>query len=550
MNAISLRDQALTACRHLISQLNRDPATTTNGCFDRRFWAWKLTDFPEATFQRNAAPLCWYLEQDEVTNKETLRKWIRQALLYAARIQHRDGSFDQAYPNERSYGATAFLLPDLIRAYDAVCASLRPQEDSHILASFERAADFLCRNSEKHGLITNHIAGAALGLLKAHHLFERNAYLEKSREVVENILNSQSQEGWFPEYGGADAGYQTLCMYYLAQIYRLLPGPKLREALGRSLDFLTYFVHPDGSFGGEYGSRRTEVYYPGGIALLADEFPAAAALTEAMTRAIISGSTTTVLDVDIGNMAPLLSNIILAVEAPAALFIFDPLPYQAIHVDQDFEEAGIHIRGTEKYYAVLGASNGGVLKVFDKTRKRLLFDDGGLLGITQRGNLITSQNSDPEAEIVVGENGVQIHSRLSFVADASPTPFNYLLLRMANLTFMRIPALNEWIKKLMVKTLIKKGDFISIAHRRRLEFSVGKVLIVDHIKKDGPTALTRLQMGRKFSAIHMASARYFSPQQLDQPEAIELDCSVLNRTGMITHSVQIDAANGSVERLV
>jgi hypothetical protein len=101
-----------------------------------------------------------------------------------------------------------------------------------------------------------------------------------------------------------------------------------------------------------------------------------------------------------------------------------------------------------------------------------------------------------------------------------------------------------------VKTLIKKGDFIPIAHRRRLEFGDGKVLIVDNIKKDGPTALTRLQMGRKFSAIHMASARYFSPQQLDQPEAIELDCSVLNRTGMITHSVQIDAANGSVERLV
>ena len=550
MMEISIRDQALTACRQLLSHLNRDPATPTMGCFDRRYWAWKLTDFPEATFQRNAAALRWYLEQEAAENKDALRNWIKQSLLYAARIQQRDGSFDQAYPNERSYGATAFLLPDLISAYDGVRGTLRALEESHILASIERAADFLWRGSEQHGLISNHIAGAAFGLMKAQRLFQKDKYLEKSRAIVGDILSSQSQEGWFPEYGGADAGYQTLCMYYLAQIYRMLPGPKLREGLRRSLDFLTYFVHPDGSFGGEYGSRRTEIFYPGGIALLADEFPAAAALTDAMTRAIVSRSTTTVLDVDIGNMAPLLLTTIMAAEAPAPLSAPDPLPWLDQHIQQDFKEAGIHIRGTEKYYAIVGASNGGVVKVFDKTRQRLLFDDCGLLGITQRGNLITSQNSDPEAEIVVGENGVQIHSRLSFVPAASPTPFNYLLLRMANLSVMRIPFLNEWIKKLLVKALIKKDDLIPIAHSRRMEFGEEKILLVDQVKKDGPTEVARLQMGQKFSAIHMASARYFSPQQLWQPEAIALDCDVLNRSGTITQSVQIDCDAGSVERLV
>jgi len=44
---ISLSDQVNITCRHLLSEINRDPSSSTYGCFDRRYWAWKLTDFPE-----------------------------------------------------------------------------------------------------------------------------------------------------------------------------------------------------------------------------------------------------------------------------------------------------------------------------------------------------------------------------------------------------------------------------------------------------------------------------------------------------------------------
>jgi len=550
MNNISIKDQALISCRHLLSSLNRDPATTSTGCFDRRFWAWKLIDFPEATFQRNAAPLAWYLSQVDDQEKVTLRGWIKQSLLFSAKIQHRDGSFDQAYPNERSYGATAFLLPDLISAYESILPSLNTKENTAILDSFKRGADFLCKSREQHGLISNHIAGAALGLLKAQQLFKDQAYLDTSREIVQTILTHQSKEGWFPEYNGADPGYQTLCMYYLAQIYRMHPNANLRDALKKSLDFLTYFYHPDGTFGGEYGSRRTEIYYPGGIALLADEFPAAAVLTEAMINSIENRTTATVLDVDFGNTAPLLSNYILAINAPERQQDTEPLPYVASETKRNFSQAGIHIHGNANYYAVFGTSNGGVLKVFDKAEKKQVFDDGGLLGVTQRGSLITSQIPDHEAQVTIEENGIQTQARMSYVPTTNPTPLNYLFLRVANLTLMRVPFLNEWIKKWMVKTLIKKDDHTPIQYTRRVEFGTENIKIVDRVKIDGRTTLTRLRMGIKFSAIHMASARYFSPQQLSSPEGIELDCKVLNHTGGITQSLQIDIKTGSVEKLI
>ena len=118
---ISIRDQALLGCRRLLNQLNRDPSTSTFGCFDRRYWAWKLIDFPEATFQRNIKPLCWFMDQPEAKSyRDTITENIKAGLLYALGIQHIDGSFDQAYPNEHSYGATAFLLPDLISAYETI----------------------------------------------------------------------------------------------------------------------------------------------------------------------------------------------------------------------------------------------------------------------------------------------------------------------------------------------------------------------------------------------------------------------------------------------
>ena len=84
-----------------------------------------------------------------------------------------------------------------------------------------KAADFLARSSEQHSLISNHLAGAALGLFKAGELFQENRYSDKGQSLLNLILKNQSSEGWFPEYGGADPGYQTLCMHYLAQIYTI-----------------------------------------------------------------------------------------------------------------------------------------------------------------------------------------------------------------------------------------------------------------------------------------------------------------------------------------
>ncbi len=538
---IDLRTQTLTACRHLLSEINRDPATPTYGCFDRRYWGWKLVDFPEATFQRNLSALAWLREQPEGQDmRAMLTRTIQSGLLYAARIQHRSGAFDQAYPYEQSYGATAFLVPDLLDAYQAVKADCDNDTQLTIKAMLAKAAKFLYQHAELHGTISNHLAGAALALLKAGDYLKQPDYTTKSREILDFILSKQSSEGWYVEYGGADPGYQTLCMYYLAQIYQIAPFDELQHSLAASLDFLQYFVQPDGSFGGEYGSRRTEIYYPGGIALLSAEFPLAAAMTARMLACIEEGRTTRLADMDMGNTAPLLNNTIKA------------LPFQAAHSDMnlpsdpvegtlshDFPEAGIFIRATDQYYCIMGASTGGVTKIYDKKKARLVWDDCGLLGQTNRGVIVSTQITAPDQGWRLSGDSVELWGNFQPIKSSLPGPGNFLLLRLMNLTVMRVGFLNELVKKVLVRMLISGGSSLPLKRTRSLKFQPDQVVIQDNVEKTGSIRLENLRYGGKFSAIHMASSRYFSPGQSSALDLPELDVEALNRDGVCKHTFAI-----------
>src|SRR5512133_780835 len=115
-----VEQQVIIALRRLLSEQNRDSCAPAYGCFDRRFWAWKLVDFPEATFQRNVYPLAWNLQKPSnkhVFDQTAIQVAVVSGLKYSFQIQHRDGSFDQAFPNGYSYGANAFLIQPLLESY-------------------------------------------------------------------------------------------------------------------------------------------------------------------------------------------------------------------------------------------------------------------------------------------------------------------------------------------------------------------------------------------------------------------------------------------------
>src|SRR5262249_16870523 len=96
-----------------LSLLDRLTVSPTRGSFDRAYWHYRTDKgYASATFQQLAWPLAALWSWERVVNPwrrcPALLEAARSGLLEWARIQHRDGSFAEWYPGERSHVATAF----------------------------------------------------------------------------------------------------------------------------------------------------------------------------------------------------------------------------------------------------------------------------------------------------------------------------------------------------------------------------------------------------------------------------------------------------------
>jgi hypothetical protein len=531
--------------RRLLSEVDRNPYSATYGCFDRRYWGWKLVDFPEATFQRNvhSLALLYSDQKSQHFRSPAIRVAIEAGLNYTTSLQHRDGSFDQAFPYERSFGATAFLLHSLSEAFKIIKSEIDSQSQKRVEGCLRQAADFLCKHDEKHAHIANHLAGATLALLNCADYFRESRYRQRAEVLLDLVLKNQSSEGWFLEYEGADPGYQTLCLYYLAQTYQKLRGQELKESLERAVKFIAYFVHPDGTFGGEYGSRRTAVFYPGGLALLSRGSTLARSITENMFHSISANSTVTLRDIDMGNLAPLLSNYVCALKAGVLekKENSELIPWERSEVTQDFSRAGLFVRGKDNYYAVFGASNGGVLKVFDKQKRQILWDDSGYIGKLGDDTLVTTQITELDRSINLSEDEILLESDFYKALHVSPTPLRFVLLRLINLTLMRNVRLGNMIKKRLVNLLISGKHPYAMSLKRKVRFEERRVIVEDRLIKPSGDRVKWMDFGLKFVSIHMASAGYFEGWKAEMsPSVPKLDVDRLNDEGNLDVRVVIE----------
>lgn len=513
MSTITLRDHLDLAATRALGDCDASPYSVTAGCFDRRYWAWKLVDFPEATFQRLVYPLAMLYRDpgSRYHDSPEVLAAVRAGLACAGRLQHANGSFDQAFPFEQSYGATAFLVYPLLEASRLVADRLTAAELLAADRTARRGAEFLCAHEETHGEISNHLAGAALSLFAAADRFGETRYADAGTKIVDGLLARQSPEGWFPEYGGADPGYQTLCLDYLSAIHDRRPSAPLEQALDRAVEFLKWFVHPDGTLGGVYGSRRTSLTYLGGLARMAGRNSAALGIYQAVSTAMAAGDTAGPLHVDAGNLAPMLTSAVSALGQQPAQRPAIELPCRTAGARIDFPSAGLHVRSGRRYYAVCGASNGGTLTVFSRESGRLLLEDGGYVAQTGGGARLTTQ---APAQARVDADTIEIDSAFVGMSTAVPTPARFVLLRLLNLTVMRSIAVGNWVKGRLVAMLMRGGAGSDLRLKRRLVFDDQGVQITDRIENPQGQALASLHGGQPFSAIHMASAGYFHGARL------------------------------------
>ena len=270
--------------KRILSFLDRNIASSTYGCFDRRYWSWRIGDMPNASLQYGVYPLTWLWKHDKTgkyKGNSILLDWIIAALNYWIKIQNRNGSFNQFFPNEQSVGTTYYTLSAVLYAFENIKDLIDDGLRVKIEDTIAKSSNFILKNDEDYAIISNHIALFAYVNLLLHQTLHDNRFKEEALKQLDVIFQNQSSEGWFLEYEGADPGYQTQCIYYLSECYLLTGDVQILDKIRKSIeDFLVYFFHPDGSFGGEYGSRNTEIVYPAGFEILKDKIPACREITK------------------------------------------------------------------------------------------------------------------------------------------------------------------------------------------------------------------------------------------------------------------------------
>jgi len=491
----------------LLALFDTDTSRCTYGMGDRYHWAWGLIDFGNGTFQGAAHGLARLMTAKllpHAMSDASILKRIDAQFIGAATLCRSDGSLEEAFPYEGSYCVTALVAYDLLSAVELLEGHILDEKRDEWIVTVRPMIGFLCRSQETHAIISNHLATALAALVKWQ-LLSGESVEPEEKKVLDIILKQQSDEGWFNEYGGADPGYQSLCTYYLADVYRMRPDLDLIEPLRRSVQYLWHFAHPDGSFGGLYGSRNTRFYYPAGFEFLAAEIPEAAALARSMRSAIKNNQVVTLASMDEPNLVPMFNAYCWAAAIEQVTVETPALPFESGRFLKHWPESGIIIESGARHYTVISTHKGGVCYHFAEGEPVMI--NAGVIAKDTRGDLYSNQTYQTDNTVKLSDDNIEIESRMCSMTRRRSTPMQLLVLRMLNLSIMRNTWFREKVKQLLVRLLISGGKKSGKLYRT-IEF--GEVVkIYDQLETPD---LAKIKNQGEFVAIHMASQGYWQVQ--------------------------------------
>jgi len=496
----------------ILSLQDREEFSPTYGSFDRTYWQWKFIDFSGARFQEALLTLSYVygnkFSQNIYYRNPKILKWIEAGFSYYQKSQHRDGSFDEAYPFERSFVANGFTLFYLSEAFRLVQKDISKTTREMILTTFAKASEWICNNEETHAFISNHRLGTCVGLYNVSTFLQNKKYEERCWELWETVRKNQSDEGWFNEYGGADPGYLTQGIYYASMLYKKSHNKEILDSLNRVLEFIKYFIHPDGTIGGEYGSRNTEFYFPGGFEILAQYNPIAESICREILPNVKANKLPCVKNIDAYNIFPVLNSMV------SGCLFFSPnaeveeLPYKAKNdFVKVFDKFKIYVRKEENAYTIIGISKGGVVKVFDIEKRKLKQSCVGIFG--KVGNkVISSQFFHKDGlEVKMEKDLITIEAPLVFANYSYLSPIKMLIFRFLSLSVCSTNIGSKYLKKFIVYTLISRKRTTKWKFKRVIHLNLpNEIKVTTQVKELSESIFKEMEMHTSY---HMGSSKYY-----------------------------------------
>ena len=280
---------AISIVPRIITLTCRTPSMRGFGSCDREWWntAQRTFSLPRRQEAMLSLALAYSISGQPFYKRDDILSIVISILDFWCQLQHKDGSFDDLYRNEKAHVTAAFGLYAAAKTLLVLKNELKKYNNwSNWTKAIEKTCEWLSRNSDT--VVVNHEAGAAAGMQTAANLLESEKWKEEAAKSMQRVINEQHNEGWFPEYGGADTGYLSLSLAYIAKYY--LEGGKVNvlPMAENACRFLVNASLPDGSCGGEYCSRNTLYIIPHGIVTFSNVIEDAAVLLNNIRKACIN----------------------------------------------------------------------------------------------------------------------------------------------------------------------------------------------------------------------------------------------------------------------
>jgi len=492
----------------LLGLLDKNPNSPTFGCFDRQFWHYNVVDFPCARSQEAVLILALLYKYDLPGNiyfkDKSILSWIDGALRFWLSIQNTDGSFDEWYPNEHSFVATAFttyavsetllVLGKEVSSYDKVMVGLK------------KASDWLLRYTDF--TACNQVAGAISALYNVYLLTGEGKYKEGSLEKLEKLRKKQDEEGWFPEYGGPDIGYLSLTIDYLCKYYKNSQELVAKDIIDRALSFLVFFAHPDGTFGGEYGSRNTKYIIPSGI-----EYSSHWNENARKIVSILRDSLEKRTSIGPYNLDDRYLSYIGYTYLQAHIDMYQGDLSSCLYRDEFsrfFRNSGLFIVSNRNFYFVSNLKKGGTFRLSFKQKSFSIADSGVIAEL--EGNVYSSGWLRNDGKFDINGDLITIKTSMLKLSYRLMRSKELLISRLFQLTLGRFTNLSLRVKDLLRKMLITYKTESDISVERNIKICEDKIIIEDIITS--PKKIEKLTVGIENPYIYIPSSRYFQIQDL------------------------------------
>ncbi len=461
----------------ILSHLDRDITSPTYGCFDRPYWLYHLTDFPSAVLQQGCLTLTLLYANNFPGNayyqNQTVREWARAAVSYWKKIQNKDGSFNEYWEKEKSLPATVFSTFAVSET-----ARLLKIADNELKQRLVAACLFMEKNPEF--FASNQEAAAIAAIFSVHQLTKEERLKPLFFKKLTHLKKLQSPEGFFYEQRGADAGYLTVSLNYLGWLFKELPQNDLakdetKKMCGKALHFLSYMIHPDGSLGGEYGSRNTEYLLPGGLAILADYFPLAAAILRQHEKYLFAEPKNFSIDdrylLHYFGPSFSLAAINLSEEKKRSSL---KLPFQE-KFSKYFADAGLFVVSRPNLYLLINLKKGGVFKLY--SHRKCLANDLGYRIKNRSGKIYFSEFGNEKVKFSLREEPFSLEISKIF------SPKKYLLMTPAKRFILPIfsSLFGKFFRKLVKESALKKSSSSPYILNRSFSLEQNKLLVRDKV---------------------------------------------------------------------